>query len=102
MKAPLAASTFALIVSLSGMTPAVANSSSTGTHSSSQLAPYEQGDEFTRSWDEQRMNRSWDRRQTTPSLSEDSRSFSDRSSTDKSCSLEPRFGFNDTSTFPAC
>lgn len=107
MKTQLAVFTFALIIGLSGITPTVAGSPSTSTHSSasthssSQSAPYGRGNEFTRSWDEQRTIRPWNQ-ETTPSRSEGSQSSSARPTIGKSCSLGPRFGFNDASNFPTC
>jgi len=107
MKTPLAVSTFALIVGLSGMTPAIADSSSTGahssasTHSSSQSAPYGRGNEFTRSWSDEAPTRSWNQG-ITPSQSKDFQSSPVRPTTGKNCSLNPRFGFSDVTNFPTC
>ena len=107
MKAPLAVSTFALIVGLSGITPAIADSSSTGahssasTHASSQSAPYGRGNEFTRSWDEQRTIRPWNQ-EIIPSQSKDFQSSPARSTTGKNCSLNPRFGFSDATNSATC
>ena len=106
MKTPLAVSACALIVGLSGMTPAMAGASSAssqsaaGNHSSSS-APYGRGNEFTRSWDGQRTIRPWNQ-ETTPSQSKDFQSSPARPTTGENCSLTPRLGFNDSNNFPIC
>ena len=103
MKTQLAVFTFALIIGLSGITPTVAGSPSTSTHSSgsthssSQSAPYGRGNEFTRSWSEQLPITPWNQ-ERTPSQSK----FPARTTTGESCSLSPRFGFNDDNNFPIC
>lgn len=106
MKTQFAISAFALIVGLSSMTPVVAGSSGASSHSaagnhSSSSAPYGRGNEFTRSWDEQRTIRPWNQ-ETTPSQSKDFQSSPARPTTGENCSLSPRFGFNDAIHFPTC
>lgn len=106
MKPQLVISAFALIVGFSGMTSAMADSSSgsthsASTHSSSQSAPYGRGNEFTNSWSDQVPSRSWNQG-ITPSQSKDSQSSPAHPTTSQNCPLSPRFGFNDVNNFPAC
>jgi hypothetical protein len=127
MKTQLAVSTFALIVGLSGITPAVADSSSASAHSSPshqggaggathgvgdgsghsnsnnsfQSRAYGSEGKFTRSWSQEIPTRSWNQG-VTPSRSEGPQSSSARPTTGESCSQRPRFGFNDANNFPTC
>ena len=104
MKAQLVASACALIVSAYGITPAAAESFNdrgldwtmaspmpTAAHASNPLTLPPDGS-FASSWGSGK----------TPSQSEGPSSSSARLTTGRSCDPTPRFGFNDTTTFPTC
>jgi hypothetical protein len=104
MKTQIAASACALIISAYGLTPAVAESFNdrgldwtmdnpmpTATYASKPLALPPDGS-FASSWGGGR----------TPSQYEGPSSSSARLATGRSCDPTPRFGFNDTTTFPTC
>lgn len=112
MKIRLVVSTFALVLGLSGMTPAVAASSGTGASSSSSGASGSHGRSdgsgtFNRALQrrthgsEENFDSSWNERVTSRQSKGDHPSFSD-SLKDEHCSPRPRFGFNDTNQFSSC
>lgn len=105
MKPQIAAATFASIIGLYGMTPAVAEpfqergtdwttvgspSPTTAYQSKPQTLP--PSGSFASSWGSGR----------TPSYYEGSSSSSTRYSIGQSCDLTPRIGFNEENKFPTC
>ena len=104
MKTQIVASTCALIISASGITPAVAESFNdrgwdwtmasplpTAASASNPRTLPPDGS-FASSWGGGK----------TPSVYEGPSSSSARLATGRSCDPTPRFGFNDTTTFPTC
>jgi hypothetical protein len=106
MKTQIAASIFALTISLSGMTPALAGSfnergpdwttidqMSSHSRNSYQDQGYQTPDgSFASSWGSGK----------TPSEYRGPSSSSARLDTGRSCDLAPRVGFNETNNFPTC
>jgi hypothetical protein len=104
MKTQLAISTFALIVGLSGTTPVAAGSfndrgldwtmdspmPNAAYASKPQMLPPDGS--FASSWGSGK----------TPTQYEGSSPSPVRLTTSKQCSLNPRFGFNDSNNFPTC
>ena len=104
MKTPLAVSTFALIIGLSGMTSAVAESFNdrgsdwtrdspmpNAAYASKPQTPLPDGS-FASSWGSGK----------TPTQYEGPSPSPPRLTTGENCSLSPRFGFNDVTIFPTC
>ena len=104
MKTQLAASTFALIAGLSGMTSAVAESFNdrgsdwtrdspmpNAVYASKPQTPLPDGS-FASSWGSGK----------TPTQYEGPSPSPPRLTTGENCSLSPRFGFNDVTIFPTC